>query len=211
MLLERCHLQRLPRTSIGSAHVSDKVFFEEYPGLARLGARQQPQLGATSDLFRVHAQEARSLLEIQRSHGQRLSTQVYRGDLFAAMAHLARYFQANLTVALLALARQHPRMGATSSRGEPASQRKVSLLRVLVPLPVHPVDARLCTLRDETMQLLAIAHVRRDQAALPNQRLGIVQSRPLHWRDDGYLPIAPPPWSRSPSAAGSRLGRPILE
>jgi hypothetical protein len=50
------------------AHVFGKIVVNKNPCLARFGTRQQSQLGTPTHFFRVHVQESRSLLQIERVH-----------------------------------------------------------------------------------------------------------------------------------------------
>lgn len=52
------------------AQILGKVVFDEYPGPARFGARQQAALGAAAHDFLVHLEKGGGLVEVQRVHGR---------------------------------------------------------------------------------------------------------------------------------------------
>ena len=60
-------MQRLPPDRIQRAYKAGEIDVEEHPAPARLRARDQPALGARPDLLRVHVEEGRGFLEIQRA------------------------------------------------------------------------------------------------------------------------------------------------
>lgn len=60
-------MQRLPPDRIQRANKAGEIDLEEYPATARLRAWDQPALGSRPDLLRVHVEEGRGFLEIQRA------------------------------------------------------------------------------------------------------------------------------------------------
>jgi len=62
-------LQRLPPHRIQRAHELGEIGFKEDPASADFGSRDGAPLGPRAHLFRVHAQEARRIMEAKGSHG----------------------------------------------------------------------------------------------------------------------------------------------
>jgi len=61
-------LQRLPVARIERAEISSKIVFNEGPALPRLGARDDAGARLFLHRDRMHVEELRRLLEIQRFH-----------------------------------------------------------------------------------------------------------------------------------------------
>jgi hypothetical protein len=58
----------LPLRRVALAHEGGKVVVDEHPAAAGLAGRNHAALGARTDFFRVHLQEARGLFEGERVH-----------------------------------------------------------------------------------------------------------------------------------------------
>lgn len=60
-------MQRLPPDRIQGADKTGEIDLEKHPAPSRLCTRDDPALGARADFLRVHVQEGRGLLEVQRA------------------------------------------------------------------------------------------------------------------------------------------------
>jgi hypothetical protein len=65
-------LQRLPSHRIQRADKTGEIDLEEHPAPTRLGAGDEPALGARANLLRVHVQEGRGALKVKRAAGEGL-------------------------------------------------------------------------------------------------------------------------------------------
>ena len=137
--------------------------------------------------------------------------QIHRRHLFAPMSHLLGDHQPHLMITNLLLWRELLRGWPATGRTRPTGLLPIARLGILVPQAVHVVDARLPALALEALQLVLVAQGLRDQAALPGQRLRLVEEGALRGGTDGISRARPPlvqeAWSASLSPRSANSGR----
>jgi hypothetical protein len=86
-LLSQRHSQRLPRLRIERTQIGNKIFFQEHPGAADLGAGHHTGASQLAQGFGVDLQELRTLLKTTGSHGCSLETS--KGGAVAELVQLS--------------------------------------------------------------------------------------------------------------------------
>src|SRR5713226_8222039 len=104
-----------------------------------------------------------------------LSSQIDRRNLFALMPELARNDETRLVVAGRLLWSQLPCDRAASGRARKARDLLETLLRIVVAVSVDFVNAGFLALMSESIQLLLVSHIHRNQAVLAEERLGFME------------------------------------
>ena len=101
------------------------------------------------------------------------------------MAEFGRDRQAHARVGGALLGAQRPPRRAASGRAGPAGEFGVALLGVAMAQAVYAVDAGALALGPEDLELIPVAQVGGDQAAVAGESFGFVEQRALGLGADG--------------------------